>query len=441
MAFSPPENIQHLMAGWQELIWHPQFWWEVGGLILVVVASLLLGRSLKSRLEARREQGNAQGLQDVVLKSLQRIVFPLSMLLGVLLVRGILLFFGQPVELLDVAIPLLLSLAAIRILVYVLRKTFRPGPVVKAWENIIATFLWVAVTLHFLGWLPTVRDTLGEMVLEVGKLRISMLDAAQLILTLALLWLLALWLARIIEGRLSQTSYLSLGMRLAMMKLTRFLLVALAVLLALNAVDIDLTVLAVFGGALGVSLGLGLQHIASNFISGFVVLFDRSIRPGDVITIGDTIGTVQEIHARYVVVRDREGVDRLIPNTNLITNDVINWSFADHDVRVKVPVPISYADDPELALDLLMQAAKASPRVLDEPVPQARLMGFGERGIDLELRVWIKDPQEGLAGVRSDINLAIWHLFKEAGITIPYPQRDLHIRQYSTGMPADIGDN
>ena len=199
---------------------------------------------------------------------------------------------------------------------------------------------------------------------------------------------------------------------------------------------IDLTALTVFGGALGVGLGFGLQRIASNFISGFIVLFDRSIRPGDVITIGDKLGWVQELHARYVVVKDRDGVERLIPNEMLITNEVINWSYSDRNVRLKIPVSISYNNDPEQALALLAAAARANPRVLAEPAPTTRLMAFGDNGIELELRVWLQDPEAGLGSVRSDINLAIWRAFKAAGIVIPYPQRDLHIRSGLAGADA-----
>jgi small-conductance mechanosensitive channel len=378
-------------------------------------------------LETGAAQGDAFAFRSLALKTLQRILFPLSMLLGVLAARALLLHWGYPVDLLNLAVPLLTSLATIRIVVYFLRMTFRPGPAVKAWENLISTSVWVVVALHLLGWLPTVLEALDAMALEVGKTRVSVLEAGKLILTLALMWVLALWLARLIESRVGKAEFINPSMQVALVKLSRFVLLVLAFLLALNAVGIDLTALAVFGGALGVGLGFGLQRIASNFISGFIVLFDRSIRPGDVITIDNTFGWVQELHARYVVVRDREGVDRLIPNETLITTEVINWSYTDPNVRVKVPVSISYDDDPEQAMALLLEAAKASPRVLAEPAPAARLMSFGDSGIELELRVWIKDPREGLANVRSDINLAIWRLFREAGITIPYPQRHVHV--------------
>jgi small-conductance mechanosensitive channel len=248
------------------------------------------------------------------------------------------------------------------------------------------------------------------------------------VLMVVLLWLVALWLARIIEHRLTSAKYMSANVQVALIKVARFGLLLLAFLLALDAAGIDLTALTVFGGALGVGLGFGLQRIASNFISGFIVLFDRSIRPGDVITIGDTFGWVEELRARYIVVRDRDGVERLIPNETLITNEVVNWSYTDSNVRLKIPVSISYENDPEEAMALMLEASAANPRVLSNPAPAARLMAFGDNGIELELRIWIQDPQSGLANVRSDINVAIWKRFKQVGIVIPYPQRDLHIK-------------
>jgi len=201
---------------------------------------------------------------------------------------------------------------------------------------------------------------------------------------------------------------------------------ALAVLIALNSVGVDLTALTVFGGALGVGLGLGLQRIASNFVSGMILLYDRSIRPGDVITIGDRLGWVQELRARYIVVRDRDGVETLIPNENLIISEVTSWSHSDKSVRVKIKVQISYADDPEEAMQIIKEAC-VHPRVLSDPETVVRLMSFGDNGMNLEARVWIEDPEAGVNGVRSDINLAIWKGFQKAGITIPYPQRDVRV--------------
>jgi small-conductance mechanosensitive channel len=428
MPLSFPADLQTLLDSARALIRDPGFWWEVGVLVLAAAGALLVHRTLGQGLAARAEGGADYSVRYLAMKTLQRILFPISMLLGVLAGRALLLHRGDPVELLDLAVPLLVSLASIRILIYFLRKTFRPGPAVKAWENLIATSIWIVVALHLLGWLPAVLKGLDGMAMKVGSGQLSVLTVIKLVLAVALLWLLAQWLGRVIENRISRAEYVNAGMQVALVKLSKFVLMVLVILLALDAVGIDLTALAVFGGALGVGLGFGLQRIASNFISGFIVLFDRSIRPGDVITIDNKLGWVQELHARYVVVKDRDGVERLIPNETLITNEVINWSYSDRNVRLKIPVSISYDNDPEQALALLAEAARANPRVLDEPAPTTRLMAFGDSGIELELRVWIQDPEAGMGSVRSDINLAIWRAFKAAGIVIPYPQRDLHIR-------------
>ncbi len=427
MNFSLPEDLQLLLAGWHAAVQHPLFWWEAGVLILAAVGAFLVHRALSRSLDELSAQSTEFAVRRLALMTLQRILFPLSMLLGVLTGRALLRYWNYPDDLLNLAVPLLTSLAAIRISVYLLRKTFRPGPAMKAWENLIAASAWLLVALHLLGWLPAVLRGLDEMAMQFGKTRVSVLSAGQLILSITLLWIVALWLARALEARIGRSQYVDASMRVALVKLSKFVLLVLAFLLALNLAGIDLTALAVFGGALGVGLGFGLQRIASNFISGFIVLFDRSIRPGDVITIDDTFGWVQEMHARYVVVRDRAGVERLIPNETLITTEVINWSYSDRNVRIKIPVAISYDNDPEQAMAILLEAAKANTRVIADPAPATRLMNFGDNGIELELRVWIQDPEAGLANVRSDINLAIWRAFKAAGIGIPYPQRDVRI--------------
>lgn len=432
MPFSLPYEIQALLVGAQELIQTPAFWSQIGVLILAASGAVMVHLTLSQSLVARSEQSSEFTMRRLALKTLQRILFPISMLLGVMAGRALMAHWERPVNMLDLAMPLLTSMAAIRIVVYFLRKSFRPSPAVKAWENLIASSIWIIVALHLLGWLPAVLEGLDAMAVQVGTHRFSVLAAGQLILAVALLWVLALWLSALIENRVSQTQYVNASMRVALVKLSKFVLLVLAFLLALNMAGIDLTALTVFGGALGVGLGFGLQRIASNFISGFIVLFDRSIRPGDVITIDNTFGWVQELHARYVVVRDRDGVERLIPNETLITTEVINWSYSDRNVRLKIPVSISYANDPEQAMALMREAAGANARVLADPPPAVRLLAFGDNGIELELRVWIQDPEDGLANVRSDVNLAIWRAFKAAGIVIPFPQRDLHI---VSGLP------
>ena len=393
-------------------------------LLLAAGAALLLRQVI-----GRFGDGDARGVRRMTLKAMQRISFPISMLLVVLVAREAVVALGHAVWVLDLAVPLLISLAIIRILVYVLRKGFRSGPLVKAWEHIISTGIWLVVALHLLGWLPGVLEAMDGLAFQLGAVRVSLLATVKLVLLLALLLLLAMWLSNVIERRVAQSPHLSAGVAAGMAKVSKFVLVMVAFLVGLNAVGIDLTALTVFGGALGVGLGFGLQRIASNFISGFILVFDRSIRPGDVISVGNKFGWVQELHARYVVVRDRDGVETLIPNENLITTDVINWTYTDPNVRLKIPVSISYGDDPEQAMELMVEVSREHPRVLPEPAPSSRLIEFGDNGVHLEARVWVANPELGLGNVRSDINLGIWRRFKEAGITIPFPQRDLYIKQ------------
>lgn len=370
----------------------------------------------------------SRGLSFTI-KSIDRIAFPLTMFLLVMIGRITLEQFNWHVGLLKIVMPLLLSLAIVRLVVYVLRKALKPGRAIKAWENMIGIIIWGVVALHIVGWLPGILSTMDELGISFGDTRITLLATIKLVLSIAFLLLVSMWLSRVIESRVMKSKHFDIGMRVAMAKVSKFFLLTMAILIALNTVGIDLTALTVFGGALGVGLGFGLQRIASNLVSGFILIFDRSIKPGDVITIGESFGWVQALHARYIVVRNREGVETLIPNENLVTSEVINWSYSDQNIRIKIPVQISYNDDPEKAMELMLEASRANARVINDPAPACRLIEFADSGIQLELRVWIVDPQEGMANVRSDINLAIWRAFKQNNITIPFPQRDVHLFQ------------
>lgn len=358
----------------------------------------------------------------------QRVVRPLLVFafagLGLLVLR----LLSLPTALLQLAAALALAMVVIRLVLYLLRLALKPGPLLIASEQLISVLVWLAVALFLLGWLAPAMELLDAMAVTVGEGRFSLLDLIALVLVAAVLLLLGSMFSRFVERRVMGVSDLSIGLRVGVAKVVQFAVVLMALLIALNMVGINLTSLAVFSGALGVGIGFGLQRIASNFISGFILIGDRSIRPGDVITIGDSFGWVKALNARYVVVRDRDGVERLIPNENLITTEVINWSYSDTSVRLKVPVQVSYDDDPVRAMALLVEVGKSNPRVDTEPEPVARLLGFGDSGIELELRVWIHDPQEGVNNIRSELNVGIWKAFKAEGITIPFPQRDLHVK-------------
>ena len=369
-----------------------------------------------------------QGFIRFILRGTNRIAFPMSMLLYLLLTRFILDQFGVNTAVLDIFTPLLLSLAGIKLGVYILRAGFSPSPALREWEYVFSLIVWGVLALHLVGWLPDVIKAMDELAFTFGDTRFSVLALLELATSILVFIVLATWLTRFIESRTRRSQHLNPSMQVVLTKTSKFVIYGLAILFALQAVGIDFTAFAVFSGAVGVGIGFGLQRIFSNFISGFILIFDRSIKPGDVITIGDRFGWVQELNARYVVVRDRDGVESLIPNENLITSEVTNWSYSDRSVRQRLPVSISYHDDPELAMSLMVESAQEHPRVLMTPEPVARLLRFGDNGIELELRIWIEDPENGVANVCSDINLAFWKRFKAHDISIPFPQRDVHIQ-------------
>jgi small-conductance mechanosensitive channel len=427
-----PESVQSVINHVLATVQQASFWWQILALLLAISVSALINRRIQLLLKAHSESSHSTGIRHLAIRTLQRLLWPVVALLLVIPARAVMRTYDLPVHLLDIAIPILTALVAVRMAVYTLRTVFTANVLLKSSENVLTLLIWGLVILHLLGWLPTILDVMDNMAVSFGDFRISVLSAINLLLIIGLAFVVALWLSELINKQVQRMPGVTPSIKVGVSKFSRFLLITLAFLLALNAVGINLSSLAIFGGALGVGLGFGLQQIASNFISGFILVLDRSIKPGDIITVGDKFGWVQELKARYIVVRNREGVDTLIPNENLISSQVINWSYEDPNVRISVKVQISYDDDPAQAMEIMLNCASASPRVLSDPAPAVRLMEFADSGIALELRVWVNDPINGFAQVRSDINLAIWKAFKEANITIPYPQRDLHIK---SGLP------
>lgn len=404
----------------------PAALWQMVALVLAILCASLVNVRLQQLLHAQTEL--SIGLRHIAVRSLQRLLWPLIVLAVVLPVKAVMLHYELPVRVLEIAIPILVALALIRFVVYLLRKAFDVSPLLKSSENVLALIIWLGVVLHLLGWLPAVVSLLDSLAFTLGDTRISLLSVLKLLFLVAFTFTIAVWLSALIKSALERSPYISPSMRVGLSKFVSIALLSFAFLLALNTMGINLSSLAFFGGALGIGIGFGLQKIVSNFISGFILVMDRSIKPGDIISVGDQFGWVEALNSRYMVIRNREGVDTLIPNENFITSEVINWSYADPNVRVIIKVQISYGDDPEEAMALMLNCATASHRVLEEPKPSVRLMEFADNGIALELRVWIADPKNGTGAVKSDINLAIWRAFREGGITIPYPQRDLHVK-------------
>jgi small-conductance mechanosensitive channel len=358
--------------------------------------------------------------------SVQRLLFPLSALVLMLFGRW-LLHHWQPVNLLNIAVPLLFSFALVRIAFYLLRHTFAPGSRLRVWERFIAWTVWIGVAIHITGLWPDVASFLDSLNITIGKQRISLLLVLQGALSVLITLLLALWLGRFLETRLMAANTVNVSLRVMLSKLSQALLIFAAVMVVMPAVGIDLTLLSVFGGMLGVGIGFGLQKIASNYISGFIILMDRSVNIGDFVTIDQHTGQLTKMTARYVVVRSLTGQEALIPNETIIASTVINHSYTDPRVRVALPIQVSYGSDLDTAMRIMEDAAQHQPRVLKDPKPGALILQFADSGIDLELGVWIEDPQEGTLALRSDIYLEIWREFKIHHVEIPFPQREVRI--------------
>jgi small-conductance mechanosensitive channel len=262
----------------------------------------------------------------------------------------------------------------------------------------------------------------------LGDLRLSALTLIKGLLTFAILIWVAIVASRVMEQRIARVAGLTPSVRVLFAQILKIVLVTIAVVAALGAIGIDLTAFAVFTGALGVGIGLGLQKVVSNLFSGILLLLDRSVKPGDVIALGGSYGWINYMGARYVSLITRDGIEHLIPNEQLITERVENWSYSHDLLRLKVPFGISYASDVRKAIELALEAARETGRVLSEPAPICLLVAFGNSSVDFELRLWINDPRNGITNVKSDVLLAVWDKFHEHGIQIPFPQRDLHLK-------------
>jgi len=389
--------------------------------VAVVVGALALAY-LAQRMLRRRFQLVSTGGMDW-----PWVLFPLLAWLLVQVGGPLLqLLIPHSQKLLGVAELLLLAMFSIRVLVYLLRHVFT-GAWLPRWERIIAAGIWIIYALHAVGVLPEIARTLDAISFHVGKTHFSLLTIIQGVFSVGMTLLTALWLGRVIERRLLAASVIDLNVRVVINKVVRAGLIVLAVMIALPLVGIDLTVLSVFGGALGVGLGFGLQKIASNYVSGFIILLDRSVKLGDLIHVDGRQGTVSELTSRYIVLKLLDGTDVLIPNEALVTSTVVNLSYKDRKIAVGVPVQVAYGTDLELALQLLVAVTKGESRIAVDPAPGALIRGFGDSGINLELMVWVLDPENGTGGLRSDLNLKIWKAFQAHGIEIPFPQREIRM--------------
>ena len=409
---------------WRD-VQQPAIFWQVGVLAVCLFIAWLITRQVKTVLRRRRaaDPALASGARE---EGLRRVVFPLSALVLVMLARMVLANWHH-MNLLKLAVPLLLAMAVIRLTVHALKRSFPQAGWLASFERVFAFGAWGVVALHLSGVLPTVIDGLEQVAFSIGKAKVNLWMLLQGALTVFVTVLVALWVAGVIESRLMRTEGLDGNLKLVFTRLSRGLLLVLAVAIGLPLVGIDLTALSVFGGALGVGLGFGMQKIAANYVSGFILLLDRSIRIGNLISVGNERGIVSQITTRYTVLKGMTGIESIVPNETLVGSIVQNETFTDPKVRVAVPIQVGYATDLEKAMAIMIEAAQAQPRVMEDPAPGAFLESFADSGINLQLGFWIRDPAEGTLGIRSAINMQIWRRFKEEGIEIPFPQREVRV--------------
>jgi small-conductance mechanosensitive channel len=319
--------------------------------------------------------------------------------------------------LIEVAAKLATAWIVIAVLASLIRNEFVNG--------VVSAVAWTIAALSILGLLEPVRDALDSASLVVGGLRIT----ALLVLKTTALLLLALWAASVasnfLDTRVRSFKDLTPSIQVLLGKLIRIGLITFAVLIVLSSVGIDFSALALFSGAVGVGVGFGLQKIVSNLVSGIILLADKSIKPGDVISLGETYGWVETMGARYIAVVSRDGREYLIPNEDFVTQRVINWTYTKDDVRLNVEFGVDVIADPHVVRRVAVEAAAAVPRVLDTPAPVCHFMGFGSKSLDFSLRFWIRDPVAGATNVKSAVRFAIWDAFKREGIPIPPPVQDL----------------
>lgn len=303
----------------------------------------------------------------------------------------------------------------------------------------IAIAAWVIAALNIVGLLDQTMALLDGATISLGQVNVSALTIVQGLFALGVLLWMTTVVGQLIDGRIKSSPNLNPSMKVLAAKLMRIALAVIAVVIALKIVGIDLTAFAVMGGAIGVGLGFGLQKIFANLVSGFILLLDKSIKPGDVIAIADYYGRVDSLGARYVSVLTRDGIEHLIPNEELITTRVENWSYSQSLLRIRKSIGVHYKSDVRKAMALCLEAAADTPRILKEPAPVCHLQEFADSAVNLEMRFWIDDPMNGRANVVSALQLGIWDRFHENGIEIPYPQRDLHFR--SSNVASSVKEN
>lgn len=405
---------------------NPDFVWQV----VALVACIGLAALIAAWWRGRRTEGEGR-FSDAS----SRLAFPLTgMLLTGIAIATLGSFFS--VNLLRLAMPLFGSMALVRGVIFVLRQAFPRATWLTTWERIIAAIVWSWLALYITDLAPDVIDALETVQFHIGKQHIDLWTVLRGVATIFLTVVFALWVAGVIEARLVGVETLDGNLRIVGVRVAKAGLTVIAIVASLGLVGIDMTALSVFTGALGVGLGFGLQKIASNYVSGFIILLDRSIRIGNVVQVGTDAGEVTQITTRYTVLKHPGGTEFIVPNETLISTTVQNQTYSNAQLRLVTTIGVAYDTDLDLASRLMTEAAAAQERVLADPPPKVFLTQFADSSINLELGFWIDDPEKGRGNVISDINFALWRAFKANGIVIPFPQREVRLLNEIAAPPV-----
>lgn len=417
------EKAEELFESW---IRSDVFVWSNLAQLLIVALLFVAARPIATRLQAwldaRFARQPRRRVSSIFLKNIGKLTALTLPAVWLFLLWVAVVSFDyaqQPTDVLRIAASLLAVWLAIRLTSNLVRD---PG-----WAKAITVIAWALAALSILGLLDDATAVLDGVAITIAGVRISAFLVLNAVLSLAILLWAAILASRVLERRITQSVQLTPTFQVLLVKLLKVVLVGIAIALALSTVGIDLTAFAVFGGAIGLGIGFGLQKIVSNLISGVIILLDRSIKPGDVMKVGDTFGWINSLGARYASVVTRDGTEYLIPNEDLITQQVVNWSYSHDAVRLKILIGISYKSDPRKAIALCFEAAREESRILENPPPNVLVKGFGDSSVDIEIRIWIRDPKNGVSNIKSAILLRVWDKFHEHGVEIPYPQRDVHL--------------
>lgn len=395
----------------------------------VSAVALLIAVLLARRLAPWLESIDA----DSGMRRVARIIAPLLMPLCWFLLQWLSVSaastMGWPNRVLGSVAGLIAAWIVIRLATQIVKHTLL--------ATVIAWVAWSIAALNILNLLDPVMEILDSAGVNVGDIRISLLTVAQSTIALAVLITSAVYLTGVLDARINSSRSLSPSLQVLFSKSLKIVLIGLAIILSLQVVGIDLTALAVFGGAIGLGVGFGLQKIVSNLISGVILLVDKSIKPGDVIAVAGTYGWVTALGGRYVSVVTRDGVEHLIPNETLISERVENWTHTNNRTRLRINFGVHYRSDVREVIRVALEAAHETPRVLDSPEPKCLLIEFGDNSVNFQLRVWIADAQNGVQNVKSAVMLSVWEKFQEHKIEIPYPQRDVHIHNAGPSAPEN----